>query len=100
MVTTIAVMYPNGRIPTSLPTMPAKTIKTQALTKNSGPAAMSLKNASTINHLRFRFTTGRDGQASADRPLDPGLLAPARALIGGDQLELVDERRSRRNRTR
>jgi hypothetical protein len=53
MVTTMAVRYPNGRIPTSLPTMPAKTIKSQALTKNSGPAAMSLKNASTINHLRF-----------------------------------------------
>ena len=52
MVTTIAVMYPNGWIPTSAPTMPAKIISSQALTKNSGPAAMSLKNASTINHLR------------------------------------------------
>src|SRR5690348_14418850 len=52
MVTTNAVMYPNGRIPTSSPTMPAKIIKSQALTKNSGPAAISLKNASTINHLR------------------------------------------------
>jgi hypothetical protein len=50
MVTTIAVRYPNGRIPTSVSTIPAKIIKSQALTKNSGPAAMSLKNASTINH--------------------------------------------------
>src|ERR1051326_1230609 len=54
MVTTIAVMYPNGRMPTSPPTMPAKSIKSQALTKNSGPAAMSLKNASMIDHLTVR----------------------------------------------
>jgi hypothetical protein len=45
MVTTIEVTYPNGRMPTSVPTMPAKIIKIHALTKNNGPAAMSLKNA-------------------------------------------------------
>jgi hypothetical protein len=33
---------------------------------------MSLKNASTINHLLFRFTTGPCGWASADRPVGPG----------------------------
>ena len=45
MVTTIEVTYPNGRMPTSVSTMPAKIIKIHALTKNNGPAAMSLKNA-------------------------------------------------------
>src|SRR5262249_11721894 len=58
MVATIPVRYPNGWIPPWAPTMPAKIISSQALTKNSGPAATSLKNASTINHLLFRSTTG------------------------------------------
>jgi hypothetical protein len=48
MVTSIDVTYPNGRMPTSAATMPAKIISSHALTKNIGPAAMSLKNASMI----------------------------------------------------
>jgi hypothetical protein len=43
MVPTIEVTYPNGRMPTSVSTIPAKIIKIHALTKNNGPAAMSLK---------------------------------------------------------
>src|SRR5215467_143983 len=39
IVTTIDVMYPKGRIPTSMSTTPAKSISTQALTKKNGPAA-------------------------------------------------------------
>ena len=34
MVTTIEVTYPNGRMPTSVSTIPAKIIKIHALTKN------------------------------------------------------------------
>ena len=69
MVTTIEVRYPNGRIPTSVQTMPAKTISSHALTKNIGPAAMSLTNASTINHLPSR----RPGSAITDRAGGHGL---------------------------
>jgi hypothetical protein len=36
-------------MPTSGPTIPAKTMSSHALTKNIGPAATSLKNASMTN---------------------------------------------------
>jgi hypothetical protein len=86
MVTTIAVMYPNGWIPTSVPTMPAKIIKSQALTKNNGPAAKSLKNVSMFNHLLFRFTTASCDRASADRPVRPGRPAlPGTTSAGSDR---------------
>jgi Putative auto-transporter adhesin, head GIN domain len=57
-------MYPNGRMPTSVPTMSAKPHQSQVLTKNNGPAAMSLKNASMIDHLTFPFITRPCGQLS------------------------------------
>jgi hypothetical protein len=39
MVTTIDVMYPKGRMPTSRATPPANSISSQELTKKNGPAA-------------------------------------------------------------
>jgi hypothetical protein len=87
MVTTIAVMYPNGRIPTSMATIPAKSIKSQALTKNSGPAAMSLKNASTIKPppLQVHHNVLRSGKCRSS--LASGTAGPARAL--GEQLAIA-----------
>lgn len=49
MVTTIAVTYPNGWIPTSVRAIPAKIINTHALTKNMGPADTTLKKLRTAN---------------------------------------------------
>jgi hypothetical protein len=59
MVTTIDVMYPNGRIPTSSPTMPANSISSQALRKKDGPAATTPKK-SPMAHLRMSCMRRRD----------------------------------------
>jgi hypothetical protein len=45
IVTTMDVTYPNGSMPTSVLTIPAKIISSQALTKNNGPAESNLKYA-------------------------------------------------------
>ncbi len=61
MVTTIDVTYPNGRIPTSVYTIPAKIINTHALTKNMGPAATTLKKSVNAN---TSWSAAYGGQAS------------------------------------
>ncbi|HEY6313969.1 MAG TPA: hypothetical protein VIY52_24665 [Streptosporangiaceae bacterium] len=54
---------------------------------------MSLKNASTIDHLLLRFTTGLCGRASADRPAGPGPLAlVVRALLLPATMKLLGPR--------
>src|SRR6266511_2400999 len=55
MVTTIDVTYPNGRMPASTPTMPAKIISSHALRKKAGPAAKSPKKLPMLASHLFRI---------------------------------------------
>ena len=63
--------------------MPAKSIKSQALAKNSGPAVMSLKNVSTINHLHLELHHGGLRPGKCRSSLRPGTTGSARVPIHG-----------------
>ena len=51
MVTSIGVTYPNGRMPTSVSDHAGEDHQDPCVTKNNGPAAMSLKNESMITSV-------------------------------------------------
>ena len=82
--------YPKGRMPHVSADDAVEEHQEPGADEEQRACLMSLKNASTINHLRFTFTTG---PAAWDALIVPSIRdrGPFRALIRRDQLELVAE---------
>src|ERR1700748_1607936 len=83
-------------MPTSPPTIPAKIMSSHALTKNIGPAATSLKNASMTNLHRHYVLSCRSARIRFVVPgdqLGPGVLKASRDHLEQPPGELVSQGR-------